>query len=164
MVEQSRYAYGTVGVKCRGGLGMIDFNALKRMLKDFHGIETTVDELKRIYSRLPIDQIKEQQRNRIKVKVWEGELISGVDLYNHPNPVLRRQYRKVIDAGGKIYMILIDDKIRYLQYHKPFVAGIQPIREEELESVIKSHVDRVVEDLTNQEVINRIIKALKSEL
>jgi len=83
--------------------------------------------------------------NKRRVVEWEGELINGIDLYNHPNLFLRRQYRDIIDSGGKIYLILEADTVVGIQPHKPFVQGVQLMKNEgELENTASEHIKQIV--------------------
>lgn len=83
--------------------------------------------------------------NRRKVMEWEGELINGVDLCNHPNLFLRQQYRNIIDGGGKIYLIMEGDKVVGIQPFKPFVPGFQLMKTEgEIENTANNHIKAIV--------------------
>jgi len=112
---------------------------------------------------LDIRAITLEQARRVKIERWMGEKIAGIDLYNHPNPHLRTQYRRVIDAGGVIYKIYIDGRLTVLQYHKPYVGGIEPIKEVEWEIIARSHADDIIRSMVNSEIVRRAVEMYREK-
>ena len=101
--------------------------------------------------------------NKRRLAEWEGELVNGVDLYNHPNLFLRQQYRNVIDSGGKLYLVLEGDTIVGIQPHKPFVQGTQLMKtEQELGDTANEHIKQIVHNnllvLAVREIKEEILK------
>lgn len=124
------------------------------------GVVPTDAEVNTAMAQIDLGALEADVRKRIRVERWKGEPIAGIDLYNHPNPLLREQYRRVIDAGGVIYKIYIDDRLVILQYHNPFKGGIEPISEADFEAVSTRHVDIVVRDMVIAEATRRGVQAI----
>ncbi len=99
--------------------------------------------------------------NRRKVMEWEGELINGVDLYNHPNFSLRQQYRNIIDGDGKIYLIMEGEKVVVIQPFKPSVPGFQLMKtEQDLEDTANSHI----KDIVHSNLFSRAFSEAREEM
>lgn len=101
---------------------------------------------------IDIEEIDRKERLRIKTRLWKGEKINGVDIYNHPNQMLQKQIREVVDGGGEIYLVVQDGKVVIMQYHEPEIEGLIKMNKDKAEKKMKEHGDRVVKKNTEKEV------------
>jgi hypothetical protein len=125
-------------------------------------LQANMQEIVDAVNTLDLNAIESEMRSRVRVERWKGEKIAGVDLYNHPNPFLRDQYRYIIDSGGVIYKVYIDGNLVFLQYHHPFKGGLEPITEAEFEQVASRHVDVIVRHMTLTEASARAMRTIIS--
>jgi hypothetical protein len=97
-------------------------------------------------------EITNSHRGRLEVRVWDG--ISNV---NNATPEYIRETNPWAD---KIYLILVDGRITYMQSHEPFVDGYVPMTLENCENIGNNHADSLAEDMAKNEIIQGVLSEL----
>lgn len=120
----------------------------------------TLDQIKALYARVDIAKAKSDALARIKVRIWEeGDLVNGIDLRHHPNPTLREQIVRNLDAGGNIYLVYIDGRLVYNQWHIRN-EGVSPIPDARLQEIVDDHVTDIAQGLLSGAIKQQIIDSL----
>lgn len=93
--------------------------------------------------------ITQSWREKITISVWDG--VSNI---NAATPEYIRESNPWAD---KVYMLLIDGQITYLQTHEPFVSGVVPITAETLASISNNHANDIASNLAKNEIIGSVM-------
>lgn len=96
--------------------------------------------------------ITQSWRDRITIQVWDG--VSNI---NAATPEYIRESNPWAD---KVYMLLVDGQITYLQTHEPFVSGVVPITAETLNSISNTHANDIASNLAKNEIITAVLADL----
>ena len=79
----------------------------------------------------------------IIVREWDGEeKINGIDLLNHPNPVQKARYQRIVENGGKVLIGEEDGGIVFIQTSRFGKSGfIHAGNIEDEKTVLKQHME-----------------------
>ena len=91
-------------------------------------------------------------RDRITISTWDG--VSNI---NSATPAYILENNPWAD---KVYILLIDGKIVYLQTHEPYVEGHVAITTSSLAYVSSAHANNVASDLAKNEIIQAVLSDL----
>lgn len=123
-------------------------------------VGVSLDDVKGTLATIDIETLKKTTVNRIQVKIWEeGDLIGGIALRAHPNPEHRARLVRNLDAGGNIYLVYIDGKLVYNQWHIKG-EGIAPITDDRLQDVVDDHIKEIAQSLFHAAVRTAVLKKL----
>lgn len=81
----------------------------KEKLKSKFAVSDTYLEDK--LNELPLVDWEDNEREALDIRVIDPPVVNGVDLREHPNPIQRKRYRAILDAGGVIAGVFQDDKV-----------------------------------------------------
>lgn len=93
--------------------------------------------------------ITQSWKDRITIQVWDG--VSNI---NAATPEYIRESNPWAD---KVYMLLIDGQITYLQTHEPFVSGVVPITDGTLTAISNNHANDIASNLAKNEIIRSVM-------
>lgn len=91
-------------------------------------------------------------RDKFTVQIWDG--VSNV---NAATPEYIKESNPWAD---KVYLLLVDGKITYMQTHEPYVDGYVPLTAETVESVANAHADKLASDAAHNEIIDLVMSDL----
>lgn len=122
---------------------------LKRILNEM-GFSVTDEQVEDFLSLYNYAEIKNQEMSKLRYEVWDGvSPINGISAN-----VIRSQY----PYANKIYLVYYNDVPIYLQPHKPFVNGLIPISEDEIDAVAGEHLNYIAENFATQKLIELAIE------
>lgn len=96
--------------------------------------------------------ITQSWRERVTISVWDG--VSNI---NAATPAYILESNPWVN---KVYMLLIDEKIVYMQTHEPYVEGYVPITPSSVGPVSASHADNIASELARNEIIQAVLADL----
>lgn len=88
-------------------------------------------------------------RDRIVVQVWDG--VSNINAAT-PEYILENN-----PWADKVYMLLVDGKVIYLQTHEPYVQGYVPITAENVNSISNNHANQIASESAQFEIIQKVL-------
>lgn len=91
-------------------------------------------------------------RNRIVVQVWDG--VSNINAAT-PEYILENS-----PWADKVYMLLVDGKVTYLQTHEPYVQGYVPITAETVNSISDNHTNQIASQSAQFDIIQAVLADL----
>lgn len=143
-----------------GNLDDITPGELASRLDTLSRMGVTLADVKAAVNAIDQQALKTQTLNRLSVMLWEeGDLINGIDLRNHPNADLRAQMVRNLDAGGNIYLVFIDGRLVYNQWHIRN-EGVSPIPSARLQDVVDEHTRSIAQDLFVEALRTAVLKNL----
>lgn len=91
-------------------------------------------------------------RNRIVVQVWDE--VSSINAAT-PEYILENN-----PWADKVYMLLVDGKVIYLQTHEPYVQGYIPITAETINSISDGHANQIASQSAQFDIIQAVLADL----
>lgn len=88
-------------------------------------------------------------RDRIVVQIWNG--VSNINAAT-PEYILENN-----PWADKVYMLLLDGKVTYLQTHEPYVQGYVPITAENVNSISNNHANQIASESAQSEIIQKVL-------
>ena len=88
-------------------------------------------------------------RDRIVVQVWDG--VSNINAAT-PEYILENN-----PWADKVYMLLLDGKVTYLQTHEPYVQGYITMTAETVDSVSNNHANQIAFESAQSEIVQAVL-------
>ncbi|MCL6479375.1 MAG: hypothetical protein K6T65_13365 [Peptococcaceae bacterium] len=118
------------------------------------GIDKSMAEIEAALATIDQEAIRNQERSRYRVEIWDRvSPINGI-------PAERILQRADVPEEGEIYLLYVDDQLRYLQPHDPFQAGILPMSNEDVLSIANRHIDELAMPLIEEKVFELALEKL----
>ena len=112
----------------------------------------STEEIDNALAKYDMTAMTQAWRDRITVQVWDG--VSNINAAT-PEYILQTN-----PWADKVYMLLVDGQIVYLQTHQPYVEGYVPITSETVESISNHHADTIALQSTIVDVTDAVSKDL----
>lgn len=109
----------------------------------------SAEEIDNALSKYDETAMTQAWRDRIIVQIWDG--ISNI------NAATPEYIMETNPWADKVYMLLVDNQIVYLQTHEPYVEGHVPITSETVESVANSHADTIAADSARMDITQAVL-------
>lgn len=121
------------------------------------GFDVPFEKISAAFKKVDQAALVAQARKRVRYEIWDGQKsINGLgpdELRNH----LRQ--RGDWAEGGSIYLVYVDDKLRFMQPH-PSGGGIVAMTRAEAIRQAQEHCDDLAEQLAQSDVLDAITDEL----
>jgi hypothetical protein len=112
----------------------------------------SAEQIDNALAQYDVTAMTQTWRNKLTVQIWDG--VSNV---NAATPEYIKESNPWAD---KVYLILIDGKITFMQTHEPFVNGYVPLTTETVEVIANAHADKIASNSAYDEITNLVMSDL----
>ncbi len=138
---------------------------------------TQSDALK-ILQQIDQQEIYAKHEPRIKIEIWKGEKINGVDVTQHPNENARKtSHQFLTNDQGLAYLVYTDGKLNGFQPHVPGIQGYHALTSKtvqcyrghlhdvcptckqghDIEKIMTEQKEGLVKSLASAEIFTRVL-------
>jgi hypothetical protein len=149
-----------------------------RMSVQRNSIYLTQSDALKILQQIDQQELYAKHEPRVKIEIWKGEKINGVDVTQHPNETARRtSHQFLTNDQGLAYMVYTDGKLNGFQPHVPGVQGFHALtsktvqcykghlhdkcptcqQEHDVEKIIAEQKDQLVKNLAGGEIFTKTL-------
>ena len=118
------------------------------------GVNKTLAEVEIALSQIDQQAVFNQERARFKVEVWDKVTpINGV-------PAEKIIAREDVPNDGEIYLLYVDDQLRFFQPHNPFQAGLVPMTRDNVLQIANQHADQLAWQAADEKTFEMVLEKL----
>lgn len=121
-----------------------------------NGVNISLEEINEIISKIDIDNIKEDLKKSYKLEIWDKKSpINGVEA----EIVLKSKPYEI----GSVYLIYVNDKLVYLQDHKPNERGYVKMTKNQAKTIGEQFIERRVGEELNILLYDKILNEINKK-
>ena len=118
------------------------------------GVNKALAEIETVLSQVDQQAVFEQERARIRVEVWDKLTpINGI-------PAEKIIAREDVPNDGEIYLLYVDDQLRFFQPHNPFQAGLVPMTRDNVLQIANQHADQLAWQAADEKIFEMVLEKL----
>ena len=121
-----------------------------------NGVNISLEEINEIISKIDIDNIKEDLKKSYKLEIWDKKSpINGVEA----EIVLKSKPYEI----GSVYLIYVNNKLVYLQDHKPNERGYVKMTKNQAKTIGEQFIERRVGEELNILLYDKILNEINKK-
>lgn len=133
---------------------MVDSEKILKQIQN-NGGDSDIETIENLINSMDRTSIEQTQKDRFRYEIWDKKTeINGVSAQD----IIKSKGYTI----GSVYLIYIDNKLVYLQDHKPNESGYVKMTKAEATKIAQEFITKKIEESTDNIIINKVINTILS--